>query len=339
MSSANPILIEVTRGDAVESCHRGAFVVADAKGAILASAGDPEMAIYPRSAVKPLQALPLVETGAASRFDLTHKEIALACASHKGEPAHVEAVEGWLNRIGLDTGALECGMHMPLSAEAVKPLIRGQRRLTPAFHNCSGKHTGFLCTCVAHGERTRGYIEASHPAQRRVTAVLAEMMDCDLSRVPMARDGCSIPVFLVPLRNLALGMARLVDTAGLPPARAEAAHVIIEAMGAEPFYVNGTRGFTTEAMRVAPKTVRVKGGAEAVYTAALPERGLGVAVKIDDGGMRGAECAIAHILRNLGCFNAEQERHLDRFLHPGVMTVAGREAGVVRATDWLRFTI
>jgi L-asparaginase II len=331
----NPVLIEVIRGAAVESRHRGAFVIVDGAGAIVAAAGDPEMAIYPRSAAKPLQALPLIETGAAARFNLTNREIALACASHRGEALHTRAVEAWLTRIGLDSSALECGAHLPLNADAAKSVICGDTPLTPVHNNCSGKHAGFLSACAACGEPTRGYIEAGHPAQRRVTAALSEMMDLDLPKAPMARDGCGIPVYLVPLKNLALGMARLVDSAKLPKARAEAAAMILEAMAKEPFYVNGTGGFTTEVMKTAPGTVRVKGGAEAVYAAALPKLGLGIALKIDDGAMRAAECATAHILRGLGCFDGGQEQILSRFLHPRIMTVAGMEAGAIRPTPWL----
>jgi L-asparaginase II len=327
--SANPVLIEVMRGAEVESSHRGAFVVADAAGKIVWSLGDPQMPFYPRSAAKPLQALPLIETGAADRFGLAGRELALACASHKGEPQHVAAVEAWLARIGLNPSCLECGIQPPRTAEAAEKVIREGLPLNAAYHNCSGKHTGFLTACVACGDSTKGYIEAGHPAQERVTQALAEMTGCDLARTPYARDGCSIPTYYLPLQGLALGMARLADPAKLPQARAEAGRRLLDAMAAEPFYVNGTGGFTTEVMRAAP-SVRVKGGAEGVYAAALPAMGLGVALKIGDGAMRAAECAMAHILRGLGCFSAEEEAALAPFLNPLILTNAGREAGAIR---------
>ena len=184
--SANPVLIEVTRGPAVESRHRGAFAVVDASGKTVWAVGDPQMPVYPRSASKPLQALPLIETGAADRFNLTDKELALACASHKGEPLHVAAVEAWLARIGLDVSRLECGIQPPGISERV---IRDGAPLTAAYHNCSGKHTGFLTACVACGDPVTGYIDPGHPAQKRVTQALAEMTGCDLSNAPMGRDG------------------------------------------------------------------------------------------------------------------------------------------------------
>ncbi len=315
--SANPVLVEITRGPAVESRHRGAFVVMDATSKTVWAAGNTQMPVYPRSATKPLQALPLVETGAADRFGLTDKELALACASHKGEPAHAAAVEAWLARIGLDASALECGPQPP-------------RPPSPAYHNCSGKHTGFLTACVACGDPIRGYIEPGHPAQMRVTQALAEMTGCDLSRVPMGRDGCGIPVYCIPLENLALGMARFADPSRLPEGRAAAVRRLSGAMAAEPFYVNGTGGFTTAFLHAAPKSVRLKNGAEGVFVAALPALGFGVALKIDDGAMRAAECAMAHILRELGCLDASQQARLAPFLNAIILTSAGLEAGAIR---------
>jgi L-asparaginase II len=336
--SANPVLIEVTRGAAVESRHRGAFVVIDASGKILHSAGDPHAGVYPRSAVKPLQAIPLIETGAAAKFGLTGKELALACASHKGEPAHVDAVENWLARIGLSHAALECGIQAPRTLEAANRAILAGAPLTPAYHNCSGKHTGFLTACVACRENPSNYIDPGHPAQKRVAKALAEMTGCDLGAVAMGRDGCGIPTYYMPLHALATGMARLADPSKLPKARADAAKRLLAAMAAEPFYVNGTGGFTTEAMMVVP-SVRVKGGAEGVYAAALPELGLGIALKIDDGAARAAECAAAHILRGLGCFGAAEERRLQAFLDPVIKTDAGRDAGTIRPAPALTFPV
>ncbi len=328
--NTNPVLIEVFRGSAVESRHRGAFVVVDASGKIAWAAGDPEMPVYPRSAAKPLQALPLMETGAADRFALTDKELALACASHKGEPLHIAAIEAWLARLGLGASCLECGIQAPRTAEAFERVIRARTPLSAAYHNCSGKHAGFLTACMACGDRISGYIEPGHPAQKRVTKALSEMTGCDLTRVPMARDGCGIPVYLTPLKGLALGMARLADPSRLPEARAQASRRLLNAMAAEPFYVNGTGGFTAEVMMAAPESVRAKGGAEGVYAAALPTLGLGVALKIGDGAARAAECAMAHILMRLGCFSPAQEAKLGHFLNPVIMTDAGREAGAIR---------
>lgn len=330
MGAAAPVLAEVLRGNAVESRRRGSFAVVDAAGRVVSSAGPIEALVFPRSAVKPLQALPLIESGAVERLSLSRKEIALACASHRGEPAHVDAVRSWLAAAGLDADALECGAHPPLGGAAAAALVRQGVAPSPLHNNCSGKHAGFLCTAVHLGENPRGYIQADHPVQRRVTAALAEMTGADLVAAPCGCDGCGIPTYAMPLRAVARGMARMADTAGLGPERARAAAVILDAMAAEPFFVEGTASFVTDCMTVAGSTVRLKVGAEGVYAAALPHHGYGIALKIEDGAGRAAELVMASLLRSLGCFDQEQQHALDAYLHPVVRNVAGREVGVVR---------
>ena len=218
------------------------------------------MPIYPRSAAKPLQALPLIETEAADRFGLTATELALACASHK---ASQRCRSGQMMACAhrMSDAALECGPQPPRTPEAAKRAILAGISPTAAYHNCSGKHAGFLTACVCCGDNPSGYIEPDHPAQKRVTQALAEMTGCDLSAVPMGRDGCGIPTYHMPLQSLATGMARLADPSKLPRARAEAVKRLLAAMAAHPFYVNGTGGFTTQVMAAVP-SVRVKGGAE-----------------------------------------------------------------------------
>lgn len=304
----------------------------DAAGHVVSSAGHIEVPIFARSAVKPLQALPLVESGAADALSLSQTEIALACASHRGEPAHADAVRSWLAAAGLSVEALECGAHLPLGAEAAAALVRQGKAPSPLHNNCSGKHTGFLCTAVHLGEDTSGYIRVDHPVQRRVTAALAEMTGADLIAAPYGCDGCGIPTYAMPLRAVARGMARMVDTSGLGPERAKAATAILDAMAAEPFFVEGTGSFVTNCMAVAGGTVRLKVGAEGVYTAALPHHGYGIALKIEDGAIRSAELAMASLLRLLGCFDEAQQLALDAYLRPVVRNVAGREVGVMRPT-------
>ncbi len=331
-----PVLVEVTRGGAVESRHRGAFAVVDAAGAVVLAAGRIYAPVFPRSAVKPLQALPLVESGAAAAFGLGRREVALACASHRGEPAHVEAVRDWLGCAGLDGDALECGAHPPMSADAAAALARLGEPPTALHNNCSGKHAGFLCTAVHLGEDPRGYIQPGHPVQRRVTAALTEMTGTDLQDAPCGCDGCGIPAFAMPLGAIARGMARMADPAGLGPERGRAAAAILDAMAAEPFFVGGTGSFVTECMAVAGDSVRVKVGAEGVYAAALPRLGYGLALKIEDGAFRAADVAMASVLRRLGCFGTAQEHALARFLQPTVHNVAGRPVGTMRATGALQ---
>ena len=314
----------------VESRHTGSAVVIDASGRVVRSWGDIDAPVFARSAIKPLQALPLVETGAAEHFGLGDTEIALACASHRGEPIHVETVKRWLARADLGPQDLECGAHAPGNAAAAEALVRARETPSPVHNNCSGKHSGFLTTARHLGEATRGYIAPEHPVQKRVRRVLEEMSGLDLSRAPGGTDGCGIPVIGISLRGMARAMARLADTEGLSPDRASAAKRILDAMAAAPLMVSGTGTFNTVVMTVAGATVRLKTGAEGVYCAVLPGLGYGVALKIDDGASRAAEVAVATILDGLGAFTPAQREMLAPQLRPIVKNVAGRDVGEIR---------
>ncbi len=325
----NPALVEVTRGPLVESLHRGAAVVCAATGEQVAAWGDVGRRVFPRSAVKPLQALPLIETGAADRFGLSDSELALACASHSGQPLHVQLIDAWLDQLGLSDADLECGAHPPLDAAAARALA-AEGRLPSALHNnCSGKHTGMLTTALHMGEPIRGYIAADHPVQRRIAAVLGEMAGAPSEPGIFAVDGCGIPTFALPLSGLAAAMARLAAPAAFGPVRQAAAHRIRSAMAAHPGLVAGDGRLCTEVMEAVP-TILLKGGAEGVYAAMLPTRGLGVAVKIDDGAKRAAEVAVMAVLRHLGAFSPGQERTLRHRFTPPVLNVAGKVVGELR---------
>jgi L-asparaginase II len=322
----NPVLVEILRGNTVESRHRGAIAVSDSAGKLVFAAGDVERPSFARSSVKPIQALPLLETGAAERYRLGAKEIALACASHHGEKAHTEAVGAWLARIGLSDRDLECGAHLPYDTPTAHALLRAGEAPCPLHSNCSGKHSGFLTTAAHMGEKTRGYIGYEHPVQRRVTNALSEMCGVDARNAPWGVDGCGIPTIALPLAAIARGMARMADGSGLPPERAEAARRIGEAMAAEPLMVDGTGGFATEVMNAVGGEVRVKPGAEGFFCAILPRLGLGVALKIDDGAGRASEVATAAVLERLGV----NTKGLERYARPVLKNVAGREVGMIR---------
>lgn len=322
----NPVLVEVLRGNTVESRHRGAIAVSDAAGKLVLAAGDVERPSFARSAVKPIQALPLLATGAADRFRLGPKEIALACASHHGEKAHTEVVGAWLARIGLSDRDLECGAHLPYDTPTAHALLRAGKAPCPLHSNCSGKHSGFLTTAAHMGEQTRGYIGYEHSVQRRVTNALSEMCLVDARSAPWGTDGCGIPTIALPLAAIARGMARMADTSALPPERAEAARRIGEAMATEPLMVDGTGGFATEVMKAIGREVRVKPGAEGFFCAMLPRLGLGVALKIDDGAGRASEVAMAAVLERLGI----NMSGLERYARPVLKNVAGREVGMIR---------
>lgn len=327
MGSNNPLTVDVTRGGMVESHHRGACVVIGADGGIQHAWGDAGRIVYPRSAIKPLQALALIETGAAGAYRVSDAELALAAASHGGTPEHVDAVGGWLKRIGLSPEDLECGGRDPMDKDAAKALARAGETPGPLHNNCSGKHAGLLCTALHMGEPTKGYGKPGHPAQDRLFAILGEMGGADLTQAPRGTDGCGIPVIGMPLIAMALALARMADPKDLGRGRAEAARRVFRAMTAHPRLVAGPGRFDTLAMEAAKGAFAVKTGAEGMYGAILPGLGLGVALKIDDGAKRAAETAMAAVLELLGVMDKKPETP--------VLNAAGEDVGVIRmGGDW-----
>ncbi|MCR4283669.1 MAG: asparaginase, partial [Bauldia sp.] len=230
----NPVLVEVTRGPLVESRHRGAIVVVDAGGQRRAAIGDVEQAIFPRSAVKALQALPLVESGAADRYGFGAAELALACSSHNGEPRHVETATRMLAAAGRGGADLECGPQIPSDRAAADALVRAGKRPSPLHNNCSGKHAGFICFACHSGFEVKGYVDPDHPVQREIAATLEAMTGSRLGPDVRGVDGCSIPTWAIPLDRLALAFTRLVTGKGLSPLRAAAARRLVDACAAEP---------------------------------------------------------------------------------------------------------
>lgn len=324
------VLVEVTRGSRVESRHRGVVAVVDAEGTVAFQVGDIDAPVFPRSAVKAIQALPLLETGAADRFGLTDAEIALACASHSGEAAHAVAAAAMLRKAGRDGSCLECGTHWPMGAEAARALAAAGERPSALHNNCSGKHSGFICVACATGADTEGYIRPDHLVMQEVTAALAEVTGATLDEASRATDGCSIPAYAMPLRSLALGFARFGTGHGFGSARAAAAHRIRAAVAAHPFMVAGTDRFDTELMAALGARAFVKTGAEGVHCGALPELGLGFALKCDDGAGRAAEVATAALVRHFLRPQGEPASTLDRLARPGLHNWNGIAVGELR---------
>jgi L-asparaginase II len=322
----DPVLVELTRGGRVESRHNGAAVVLDADGGTVFAVGDVEQAVYPRSAVKAILALPLVETGAADRLGLTEAEIALACSSHSGEPVHVEAAASMLGKAGQTVGRLECGTHWPINEAAAHALARAGGTPNALHNNCSGKHSGFICLACDRGDDPAGYVMPDHPTMREVTASLAALTSTVLDEHNRAVDGCSIPTFAIPLRALALAFARFGTGTGLGGARAAATRRIRAAVAANPIMVAGTGRFCTRLMTAMGARVFAKSGAEGVYCAALPDLGLGIAVKCDDGAGRAAEVVtatlIARFLPNLAALAAPVLRNWNG-IHVGGLRATG----------------
>ena len=338
----NPILAEALRGGIVESAHRGAWAVVDADGRLHSHAGDIERPIFPRSAVKVLQALPLVESGAADRFALSDAQLALACASHNGEPEHVATAAAMLAQAGLDAEVLECGAHWPYR-EPVQRAMAASGQTPGALHNnCSGKHAGFACLgCLLAGDGDRraflrGYVQPGHAVMREVSAALESTTGHDLARSPVGTDGCSIPTHAIPLRALALAFARVGTGHGLRPGQAAAARRLRAAVAAAPFMVAGSGRFDTRVMQRLGARVFCKVGAEGVYCAALPELGLGVAIKMDDGNnARGCEVVMAALIQRLLALGDGDAAFVGALADLPLLNWNGIEVGRLRAAGGL----
>lgn len=292
----NPIVVEVTRGGRVESRHRGSAVVVDADGTVLFSIGTVDQPVFPRSAVKAMQALALVESGAADALGFVDRELALACASHSGEPRHAELAADMLKAAGKDEGALECGCHWPMSQDAMIDLARAGGEPSQLHNNCSGKHAGFICAVCHLGIDPKGYINYDHPLQGMLREIMADLTGEHFGVDNCGTDGCSIPTYAIPLTSLAAGFAKMNTGTGLEPVRARAARRLIDACMAQPYYVAGTRRTCTRLMETVPGRIFAKTGAEGVFCAVLPQEGISIAVKCEDGAKRAVDAMVTALV-------------------------------------------
>ncbi len=350
MSSPNPILAEALRGGIVESFHRGAVAIVDASGAVFKAFGDIERPIFPRSAVKLLQALPLVASGAADALGLTDEELALACASHGGEPLHAATAAGMLAKAGLDASVLECGAHWPYHDGSIKALAASGAQPTALHNNCSGKHAGFVCLgCGLAGSLNnsqpasqntvrsagflRGYVGPEHAVMREVSAALQSTTGFDLGQTARGTDGCSIPTYAIPLRHLAHAYAKVATGQGLSTEHASAARRLRQAVARAPQMVAGTGRFDSRVAAQLGERVYCKVGAEGVYCAAFPERGLGVAIKMDDGNnARACEVVMAAVIERMLTLNDVDATFVRGLSNQPMRNWQGIEVGGLRAT-------
>ena len=303
---ANPILVEVTRGETVESVHRGAIAIADARGKIVFSLGEIDTPVFPRSSLKMVQALPLVESGAADAFGLTSEHIALACASHSGESMHTERAAAWLAKIGCAESDLACGAHPSRVESIAEAMIKRGEKPTRIFNNCSGKHTGFLTVCRHWDVAVNGYEKHDYPVQVAVARALGELSGVG-GELPYGVDGCVAPAFALPIAAFARALAKFADPSLLAKPRADAMARITAAMIAHPELVAGTGRIDTVLMRAAKGRVAIKAGAEGYFAAIVPETGLGIAMKVDDGAHRASETMLTAVLDKLGLVPDEKE--------------------------------
>ena len=332
-------VVELTRGGIVECIHFGSMAVVDSSGNLLTSLGDPNLLTFPRSSMKPLQALPFVEDGGPEHFGLTEEELAILCASHHGTDEHVRVLRSIHAKVGLQEADLQCGVHWPSDKATVLAMRERGEEPTPYRHNCSGKHSGMLAQALLHDYSKGNYLSMDNPLQQRILKTVAEMCDVKPEDMPIGIDGCSAPVFAMPLYNFALAMARLADPFELGEVRAAACKKITHAMMAYPVMVAGPGALDTVLMRVMQGKAAVKGGAEGYQMLSLmPEAcgkgspGIGVALKISDGdpNRRATYATLVGLLKALG-FGKEMESEAFRnFNTPILKNWRGLEIGEIR---------
>ncbi len=342
-------LFEVTRGTIVESVHYGSIAVVDSNGRLISSYGDPKAVAFLRSSAKPFQALPFVEGGGVEYFGFSPRELAIACASHKGSDMHVQTIQEIQKKVGIEESHLQCGIHMPADVHSFKSLIQRDEEPTPNRNNCSGKHSAMLAHAKMRGLPLENYLEIEHPIQQDILASFAEMCLLPVKEVGLGTDGCSAPNFAVPLYNAALAMARLCDPHELSEVRASACRKIVSAMTTHPEMVSGYGDFDCELMKAAEGSIVCKRGAEGYQLVGLlpgalrPDSpGIGIALKVSDGDASRASLDLGpvarvrpavtlEILRQLGALSSKQEQALASFgpeksvkNHRGIVTGQSR---------------
>jgi len=327
---SNPVLVEVTRGQMVESRHRGMVSVVDGDGKVVMSLGDVETPVFPRSAVKSMQALPLVESGAADRYGFGDKELALACSSHSGEPEHMRLAGDMVARAGLGEADFECGCHWSFEPKVMIDQVRAGDKPNQLGNNCSGKHAGFLCLACHSGVDHHGYVNYDHFVQKSIRDVMSDLTGAPLGHDNCGVDGCSIPTYAAPLDKIAHGFARMASGTGISSERAKAAKRLMSACMAEPFYVAGTGRACTALMQIAPGRIFAKTGAEGVFCATIPEKGYGIALKCEDGATRGAEAMIGAVLAKLFSDDEELSAKLGDWSKKTLKNWNGIEVGRIR---------
>jgi L-asparaginase II len=331
------LLVEVTRNGTVESRHFGAAVVCDFRGNTIESWGDMEQLVFPRSALKPMLAIQLVESGASDHYTLSDAELSLACSSHQGEKIHQDLVAAWLTRLGLTEAHLACGAVLPEDTESAHQLLASGQRGCRIHHNCSGKHSGFLTTALHLDLPLDGYHLYEHPLQQLSLDILSDLAGIDLKQYPMGIDGCGLPAPTMPLLQLGLATARFANPVDLSDTRAQAIYRLHDAITNEPLYIAGHGSVVSELNEVTQGAVLAKTGAEGVVTAALPKRGLGIAVKIADGSNRARSVALLAILDHLHALSDDEKHKLQAHISPTLVNSRGLAVGVIRpAASWLQ---
>lgn len=327
---AAPVVVEVIRGGVRESVHRGEAAVVDAAGRLRLGLGDPRQVTYMRSAAKPIQAMAVVETGAAARFGFTPAELAVMCASHSGEAVHVQVVATILEKIGLGPGDLRCGAHLPLHTGAAEQLLTSGRSPGPLHNNCSGKHAGMLAISRHRGLPLEDYSDPRHPVQVMHHANLASLAGVEPETIAVGVEGCGAPAYALPLAAIARAYARLADPSGLPGPKQAAAVTVVDAMRRHPELVGGTGRLCTRLLALAGDRLVAKSGAEGIYCVGVAGRGWGLAFKAEDGAARAVPPAVIEFLLQMGVLDAAAVAGLDSLHRPLLRNHRGEICGIIQ---------
>lgn len=306
-------LIEITRGEVVETIHYGDVVVVNSKGDILHQYGDANKYTYWRSAAKPIQAFNVILSGAADKYKFTKAEIAIMCASHYGEKFHIKTIESILSKIGLTEEAILGGTVTSLSADYALELAANQTQLNPMYSDCSGKHAGKLSICQHQNYPIESYKELEHPVQQEILEVIAEMCDIKKEDIAIGIDGCSVPVHAMPLKNMALAYARLANPSPLTLPYKTASEKIFEAMISHPEMISGTNGFCSELIALTNGKLVGKVGAEGIYCVGIKDKDLGFAIKMESGSMAVLPPVVLQVLQDLDILDSSELEALSKY--------------------------
>lgn len=331
----NPVLVEVYRAGVLESFHRGVICVVNAQGEIVFSQGDTNQVCYPRSAMKLLQVIQLLVNGGLEKFKFTLEEIAVMCGSHNAEAEHLRVVNSILQKVGLEKDALNCGPQYPSSKRDANVLIKADQKPHHIHNNCSGKHAGMLASCVLMGWPVENYIDAQHPLQQRILESCSLMYEYPKENMVIGLDGCSAPIFSVPVYNQALGYKNLVSNTHLPEAVQQACKTIVEAVSTHPFMVAGTGRYCTDMMNITAPKIIGKTGAEGIFSMAFTEQKLGVSIKIDDGKMLPQYNVAQSLIEATGLFSAQELAPLHRYAEAELTNFNKRPTGTIQTKKGL----
>jgi L-asparaginase II len=331
----NPILVEVYRGGLLESFHRGVVCVVNQQNEIIFSVGDTEQLCYPRSAMKLLQVIPLIINGGMDKFNFTLEEIAVMCGSHNAESEHLHVVNTILQKIGLKPDDLNCGPQYPSSKKDANVLIKADVKPHHIHNNCSGKHAGMLATCVLMNWPIEDYINPNHPLQKAIKEICSLMYEYPEQKMITALDGCSAPIFSVPVKNQAIAYKNLVSNNHLPDAVKEACELVVKAVSAYPFMVAGSKRYCTDMMQITAPQIIGKTGAEGIFCMTFTEQKLGVCIKIDDGKMLPQYNVAQALINASGLFNEDELAPLQHHLQAPITNFNKLTTGEIKVSKQL----